>query len=386
MAAGTTFTYAHCVSGKNFIGRKNDIASIGNLLWQGENVAIYGPPRCGLSSLMRQVFLQLESTGRDMGVAEVPMLGTRTAEAFLRAIGESVIRTLASSPEEYAGIMENCLTGSHFTFDQEGFASCGQILSTDGEADMEDALAIFRLPYLLAEEKGRRICVAFDDFQNVTSIEGFEGMLKTFEDVAREMKGSQWCTFVFGGTALNAMKWLFEVKKYFWRLAERYTPSPIAEKDIMEHVTRGLLASGKVVDNELLIGVCRLFRCDIWYVNHFMSICDHLSKGYVMEPILLEALECILSLHRPRFKAEMRGLTNFQVGLLKAILDGHGKFSTSEVIGRYGLNSSANVKRLKDALFKKEIISFDERGDAYVIDPLFEYWARKEFFGQGLGL
>ena len=89
----------------------------------------------------------------------------------------------------------------------------------------------------------------------------------------------------------------------------------------------------------------------------------------------------LIAMHEPRFMAVMNGLTNFQVWLLRAILDGETKFSSSDVIARYGLNSSANVGRLKDALAKKEIVSFLPDGGAAILDPLFEYWVRKYFFG-----
>ena len=58
------------------------------------------------------------------------------------------------------------------------------------------------------------------------------------------------------------------------------------------------------------------------------------------------------------------------------------KFSTTEVIDKYRLNSSANVKRLKDALMKKEVIMFNDKDEPVIQDPLFEYWLRKFYFGE----
>ena len=46
------------------------------------------------------------------------------------------------------------------------------------------------------------------------------------------------------------------------------------------------------------------------------------------------------------------------------------------------MNSSANVKRLKEALMKKEIIYFDTNDEPVITDPLFEYWVRKYYFGE----
>jgi len=126
--------------------------------------------------------------------------------------------------------------------------------------------------------------------------------------------------------------------------------------------------------------VCQLFRGNMWYINHFVSICDAMSKGYIMEPVLLDALDRLIAIHEPAFISTMNSLTGFQVQLLRAVVDGHTKFSTAGVVSRYGLHSSANVKRLKDALVKKEVLSFDENDVPEILDPLFDYWIRKYFF------
>ena len=105
-----------------------------------------------------------------------------------------------------------------------------------------------------------------------------------------------------------------------------------------------------------------------------------------MEPVLIEALADLVSIHEPRFEAMMGDLTNFQVALLRAITEGHVRFSSAEVIRQYGLSSSANVKRLKDALAKKEIITFNDNEEPVFIDPLFEYWVKKYFFKQKLDI
>ena len=124
----------------------------------------------------------------------------------------------------------------------------------------------------------------------------------------------------------------------------------------------------------------RLFRGHLWYINHFASICDGMTRGYLMEPGLVDALASLISVHEPRFVDMMSGLTTHQVNLLKATVEGVTRFSSAEVIRQYGLNSSANVKRVKDALMKKEVLEFDEDDKPTIIDPLFEYWVKKYYF------
>ena len=95
----------------------------------------------------------------------------------------------------------------------------------------------------------------------------------------------------------------------------------------------------------------------------------------------MEALKSMISIHEPKFRTMVNDLTDHQLSLMRAILDGVIRFSTSEVIEKYSLNSSANVRRVKDALKKKEIITFNEKDEPVILDPLFEYWIGKYYFG-----
>ena len=105
-----------------------------------------------------------------------------------------------------------------------------------------------------------------------------------------------------------------------------------------------------------------------------------MSRGYIMEPVFVDALGCLISIHQPRFTEMVTGLTTHQVNLLQATLCGITRFSAADVIRSYGLNSSANVKRVKDALMKKEILLFDDSDTPSLQDPLFEYWLKKYYF------
>lgn len=377
------FIYEKYVTGKQFLNRKNSTTILSNLLSHGENVAIYSPPKSGKMSLVQQTLFEMRTSSKQFVTATVDLLGIRSVKDFLLAFGDRVIRAFATTPQEYSTIIRNYLAGSHFVFDQRAYSERDEIVSLNWDLDDEDTLSMLRLPYYLAADKDIPLYILLTEFQNIEFSEGSYQLLKIFENVikeSREQLQKPLCAFIMMGSKVNAMKDIFEHRKLFWKLVERFTPGQIEEKDVIEHVVKGLLASGKVVDKELIISIYKLFRGDIWYINHFVSICDHLSKGYIMEPVLLEALDRIISIHEPRFQATVNDLTTFQLSLLKAIIDGNNKFSSAELISRYGLNSPANVKRLKDALMKKEIVTFDDRDEPVIMDPLFEFWLKKYFF------
>ena len=176
------------------------------------------------------------------------------------------------------------------------------------------------------------------------------------------------------------MKYIFENYKYFHRLVEHLPLLNVDQRDIIDHIMKGFQLSGKVIEQDLILGAYKLFRGNLWYLNNFVAICDSLTKGYINEGILMEALRMMLSSHEPRFMRIMYSLTEHQVSLLRAIIDGVVKFSATDVIEKYSLNSSANVRRVKDALCKKEIVTFNDREEPVILDPLFEYWLGKHYF------
>lgn len=379
----TPFIYDRYVTDRNFIGRKTDCNTLSNLLSAKENVTIYEPPKSGKMSIIQQAFFSMRMSNVQFLAAEVNAFNIREKNRFLTAFGSAVIRASASTPQEYGDIMSKHLQGTHFVFDRQLFAATEEIVSLNWDADTNDMLEMFRLPGRIAADSRSNFHVIVEEFQNLTMIPDYEEIFKALETVLSERDTeAEFCaSFILTGSMVNAMKKIFEEQKHFYRMTEHLPLHQIDDKDIVEHIVRGFRTSGKVIEMDLAAKAIGIFRANIWYLNHFISICDSLSKGYMNEGVLMEALRIILSIHEPRFFSTMNNLTDHQISLLKAILDGEIRFSASEVIEKYRLNSSANVRRVKDALMKKEIITFNDRDEPVILDPLFQHWLEYHYFG-----
>lgn len=376
------FIYDRYVTGKNFIGRKADCQILSNLLNANENVVMYEPPKTGKMSVVQQTLFNMRISGKAFSVASMNFFNKRTMEQFLTCFGTSVIRSVASTPEEYGNAVAECLSGTHFRFDRQLFSMTDQVVSIEGELDRSDMERMMELPYKLASLHGTHIYVIISEFQNFLEDERCEDLFKVLEEILaqKQEEGNPSASFILCGSRVNAMKYIFAEKKWFYRLIEHLPLNMVEDREIIDYVVKGYLLSGKVVEKELVMGMCKMFRNNLWYINHFTSICDSMSKGYINEGIMMEALRIMISIHEPKFMGIMDNLTNHQISFLRAVLDGVTKFSSTDTIAKYGLNSSANVRRVKDALKKKEIVTFDEKDEPEVIDPLFRYWAEKYYF------
>lgn len=376
------FVYDRFVTGKNFLGRKMDCTILSNLLVAGEQVTIYGRPKSGKMSVVQQTLFNMRLSGRHFMVAHVTLSNVRTLEQFLLKLGTTLIKAVSSTAEEYSSLISRHLEGTHFIFDRVRFATHGEVVSLNWSPDMNDVAQMLRLPQRIAQEQGKSYYVIMEDFHNLLRMDEYEEVFKEMNKlfVERERSSQVSFSYILIGSHVNAMKFIFEEKKYFYRQVEHLPVTPVDERDIIDHITKGFMVSGKVIDKNLALGACKLFRCDMWYLNHFISICDTLTRGYINEAVLMEALRMLISIHEPRFQAVVDDLTDHQLSLMRAVLDGVVRFSASDVIEKYALNSSANVRRVKDALKKKEVITFNEKDEPEILDPLFEYWLEKHFF------
>ena len=378
----TPFIYDRFVTGKNFLGRKTDCTILSNLLAAGEQVMMYGRPKSGKMSVVQQTLFNMRLSGRQFMVAHATLSNVRTLEQFLLKLGTSVIKSISSTAEEYSSIVARHLEGTHFVFDRALFATQGEVVSLNWTPDMNDVAQMLRLPQRIAQEQGKSYYVILEDFHNLLRMDEYEDVFKEMNKFfsERDYSSQVSSSYLLIGSHVNAMKLIFEEKKYFYRQVEYLPMTPLDERDIIDYIAKGFMVSGKVIEKNLALGACKLFRCDMWYMNHFISICDTLTRGYINEAVLMDALKMLISIHEPHFQSIVDDLTDHQLSLVKAVLDGVVRFSASEVIEKYALNSSANVRRVKDALKKKEVLTFNEKDEPVILDPLFEYWLEKHFF------
>ena len=378
----TPFPYSQYVTGKNFVGRSQDVTLLGNFIFQGEHVVISSPPKTGKTSLIQQTLFSNKMQGKNFAVGQFSALNIRTETDFLLRFGSTVIKMAASSPDEYATLVARYLEGTHFVFDPDAYSERGEVLSLSWEPDRADTVALLRFPFALSADTGTQMFLIMDEFQCVSFLENPDDILLPLHSVIKDCReeGLTRFSMIFCGSGINAMNRIFRSSHIFHRQVVHLDLTPIPEREMADHALKGFLASGKVISMDLMMGACRLFQGHPWYINHFAAICDSMTRGYILEPVLVEALGCLVSVHEPRMREVVNDLTTHQVNFLRAAAEGITRFSSSEVIRKYDLHSSANVKRVKDALMKKEVLVFDADDNPHFTDPLFEYWVKKYYF------
>ena len=347
------FSFDKIAAGSSILGRSAEIGTlVATLEKGGRSLAVYGEARSGKETVVTEALEQIRARGNRLIVCYIDLFNIRTAEDFYQRWRER---------------MKECAVE----------VNRDALLPFDIHIDDIPTGKLFDLPGIIADEAGAQMIVYIKEFQNLARFEDEDFRLDLLD---RAWSRQRHVNYLLTGSFINAMKNIFEERKCFYGMCRTLELRPLDRKTVCEYIRSTFLNYGRVIEMEEAMAIYEISAGNMWYVKQLCSICYAMPAGYVNRKIVNQARDTLLSIHVPRFKQTLLDLTGNQVNLLRAIVDGVQKLSSAEMMERYRLNSSANVFRVKDALQKKEVITFDADENARIIDPLFEYWLRHYYF------
>lgn len=347
------FAFEQIAAGSGIIGRGQEIDTIVSALGPGgKSLVVYGGPRSGKETVATEAIERYRACRPDLIACSINLLGIRCFEDFT-ALWRTKMKECAEEVNR------------------------GALLPFEIRIDEIAPAKLFDLPGIIAGEAGKQMVIYFKEFQNLLRIEDEQFSLEQLE---RAWSRQHNVRYLFTGSFVNAMKHIFEDRKCFYGMCRPLELRPIERKLVCEYIRSTFLHYGRVIEMEEALAIHEIASGDMWYVKQLCSLCYAMPAGYVNRKIVNQARDTLLSVHVPRFKQVLLDLTSNQVNLLHAVVDGVRKFSGAETMEHYRFNSSAGIARSRDALQKKEVLTFDGEENARIVDPLFEYWLRNYYF------
>jgi len=371
------FIYNNFVTGPDFISRQHELSALTSMIKERRNILIYEPAKSGKQSIVQQSFQKIRQDAQKYKVCEINLFNIRTEEALFQKYFISLINCFSSSAQEAEKLKEEFseTSGAGLVPDEEGR------YADNPEMRGHFAKELVAFGEKLAGRNNILLITYIEEFQEVLHFADSDDTLKLLEGLWGKAATRSNTTFIISGSFVNAMKEIFEEKKYFYRMADRIKLEKIDERGFTEYIIRSFLKAGRVVSKELATHIYKLTDGHPWYTQQLADIAFGLTRGYLTEAIINQAFDLLIELHSYRFRLITSRLSLFQLNLLKAILDNVEKLSSTEILSKYNLQSSANVNRLKDAVQKKEIVVFN-KGKGEFLDPLFCTWMREIYFAE----
>ncbi len=383
MAADNPFVYGEIVPVWAFVDREAERDRLVADLAACQKVFLISPRRYGKSSLIRQA---LRTLGRRRVVTlEVTVSSFSSYVAFLEGYARALLG-LETKTGRVRSWLRDLFRGVTPELRFEAGAPGGKLaVSFPGVRTARDAARlaedVFALPARLAARLGRRIVVALDEFQAITSFNGgsVEQALRAAVQQQRQVG------YVFAGSEPSLMEQMIGPRRPFYKAGPVMRLEKIPADVFADAVEDRFRRSGLSPEPGLgaaIVDLAGNLPYDVQRLAH--ETWDDATAGLrrkVSLDDLHATLHRLLAEQETLFEAVWERLTLAQRGVLRAVVLERGlEMLSTDTRERYRLGGPSSVQAALAALVRLDLVTRESDGRYVVVDSLTREWiARKTF-------
>ncbi len=366
------FVFGSATSGEQFTDRIKDTERLLANFNHGISSILISPRRWGKTSLVQKV--STIARNNNLKVVNIDIFSCRNAEDFYMLYATEVIKQTAGKWEEWAENAKKFLSAliPKISFGVDPQVDFSVSLDFSNARFNEDVLD---LPQKIAKDKGYRVVVCIDEFQQICEFSDHVYFQKKLRSVWQLQKEVSYCLY---GSKKHLMAELFSKQSMpFYKFGDVFFLQKINTGDWVSFICERFESTGKKISPEQAKMICETVDNHSSYVqqlawNVWIKV-DVITKTEDIDSAITDLFNQNTMLYY-RYIEELSG---YQINFLRAVAeDINSEFTKNEILLKYHLGSSANVKRLKDSLEKKELIDISEKKVSFN-DPVFKLWFRK---------
>lgn len=368
------FVFGVRVEGDTFTDRKEETNRLKMNFLYGVNTILISPRRMGKTSLVEKVCSLVESD--TLKIAKIDAFGCRSENDFINAFATAVVRATSSKWEEW---MENAKT-FHSRFIPK--ISIGQDPLTDFSIALEYNRAntvtedILQLPETIAKQKGIKIVICIDEFQQIADFPDSITFQKKLRSVWQLQSNVSYCLY---GSKKHMMEKMFQSQSHpFYRFGDLFYLDKISETDWVEYICDRFRMTGKEISRELASEICSVTDRYSSYVQQLAWLVWLRTDKHATKEDVEFGIDRMLDACEPLFIQQTESLSAYQMNFLRALTNGvHTGFTRSEILDTYQLGTAANISRLKKALTEKDLIMMTAPKKLEISDPILALWLKR---------
>lgn len=368
------FVFGVRVEGNTFTDRKEETNRLKMNFLYGMNTILISPRRMGKTSLVEKVCSLVESD--TLKIAKIDAFGCRSENDFINAFATAVVRATSSKWEEW---MENAKT---FLSRFIPKISIGQDPLTDFSIALEYNRAntvtedILQLPETIAKQKGIKIVICIDEFQQIADFPDSITFQKKLRGVWQLQRNVSYCLY---GSKKHMMEKMFQSQSHpFYRFGDLFYLDKISETDWVEYICDRFRVTGKEISRELASEICTVTDRYSSYVQQLAWLVWLRTDKHATKEDVEFGIDRMLDACEPLFIQQTESLSAYQMNFLRALANGvHTGFTRSEILDTYQLGTAANISRLKKALTEKDLIMMTAPKKLEISDPILALWLKR---------
>ncbi len=373
----TPFVFGKIASHQDFTDRVVETQHLLDNFRGLVNTVLISPRRWGKSSLVAKASeIYAQESDKNI-VVHIDLFNCRTVDKFYETFAKELISATNTAFEEFVSSSLKYL--SRFAPNFQASDPAGSFELSFG-IDIRDKKMSFDeildLPQTIAREKGKHIIVCIDEFQTIKDYDDSFAFQCSLRAHWQKHQDVAYCLF---GSKRNMMIDLFaDSQNPFYKFGDMIFLQKIASEDWVKFIIERFEETGKYISEEVAFKIAQMVECHPYYVQQLSQLSWFRTHLECTEDIVKEAFSSLCAQLSLVFSHIIDGLTPSQIGFLQAVADGVSSFTSQAVLAKYRLGSSANVKNIKQALEKKELIDI-QPGRIEIQDPVLKFWMLREY-------
>ena len=368
------FVFGVRVEGDTFTDRKEETNRLKMNFLYGVNTILISPRRMGKTSLVEKVSSMVEC--ESLKIAKIDAFGCRSENDFINAFATAVVRATSTKWEEW---IENTKT---FLSRFIPKISIGQDPLSDFSIALEYNKSntvtedILQLPETIAKQKGIKIVICIDEFQQIADFPDSLTFQKKLRSIWQLQRNVSYCLY---GSKKHMMETMFQSQSHpFYRFGDIFYLNKIAESDWVEFICNRFKVTGKEISPELATEICNVTDRYSSYVQQLSWLVWLRTTFRATKEDVEYGIDHMLDACEPLFIQQTESLSSYQMNFLQALTDGVTTgFTRSEILNNYQLGTAANISRLKKALTEKDLIALTAPKKLQISDPILALWLKR---------
>ena len=368
------FVFGVRVEGDTFTDRKEETNRLKMNFLYGVNTILISPRRMGKTSLVEKVSSMVEC--ESLRIAKIDAFGCRSENDFINAFATAVVRATSTKWEEW---IENTKT---FLSRFIPKISIGQDPLSDFSIALEYNKSntvtedILQLPETIAKQKGIKIVICIDEFQQIADFPDSLTFQKKLRSIWQLQRNVSYCLY---GSKKHMMETMFQSQSHpFYRFGDIFYLNKIAESDWVEFICNRFKVTGKEISPELATEICNVTDRYSSYVQQLSWLVWLRTTFRATKEDVEYGIDHMLDACEPLFIQQTESLSSYQMNFLQALTDGVTTgFTRSEILNNYQLGTAANISRLKKALTEKDLIALTAPKKLQISDPILALWLKR---------